>query len=219
MSGIGTLTRILLSLLASAFLCAQAPAPSENAETTIVPDTELRLVIEDCNVTIAPSQEDELTYDYDPALFQVSSETVEGVTTITMTGLEGAKAQYDSRIMLRLPETADRAVTICANRSGVGLSLVDANLDVTGTDSAFSFSAPAGYAKSLRCDLDGSAAALALSGAAGFTLSMEVQGCSASIPEDWPPLCQGEPYQHTRGAAGAVLELTLNGCSFTIKDA
>lgn len=179
----------------------------------------LKFVIENCNISIIKSSETDITYSYDASKFDVTS-IAEGTTMIITAKLRnGASAGLLDRVVIYVPEKDYNKIIVESVSAGVTLPELNSNFDVTSNGGSVSFRVMPNYNKSFNCELSGGAGTLKFaSDAKDYTVNMFITSSSVSVPSSFTSYTSGQSaYQHINGSGVAQFDITATNSAFSIK--
>lgn len=209
--------KILISLLLiCVFIMFSAV---DNINATEKPADNLKITVENCNVYVAFSTNEQYSYDFDSSKFKITTTTKDSTFEIHISKVTDAEVNWNDNITIYIPNKAYNLMTATSQKGGLSLPPVDANIILTSDSGAVAINLPPNYTKTVDYTGVKSSGSLNLSGITNFDINAKLNTSAVSTPKAWPSLKNGNSsYNHLSGNGAAKININLTNCSFSFNE-
>lgn len=147
----------------------------------------LLIEAEEASITIMHTDESDYKTDYDSSFFKVEEKVNDDMHVFTIEGIVDTENRtYEDRVFLYIPKEKEyKEVKILSNDSAISVDKIDAELNITGMESAVGIRAPEVLKHNITYISDESAGSIRMdSSTTDFKIILETEDSSFSFPYD-----------------------------------
>ena len=175
--------------------------------------------VNDCNIIIEKSIDDDFHYNYDPNVQNLDVKEQDGLMSISISGNQNPReVLLTDMAIISIPEHKYDTITVVGNKAGISLKDgIDADFSLTNTNGSMGISIDEKFSRNVDFVCNDSSGSLSiLETAKDYTLDINVESSSFSIAKEFPEY-KYEPYNYINGNGNAKITLDVDDSSFSVR--
>lgn len=175
------------------------------------------IVVKGCNISIQQGTSDDFEIQYNAKKIKVTESDTEEKTITLEKANRYVHLWPRDNVIIKVPNDISDydMLYIVAEGGGVGIDVVNANLDIQNNGGAVSITTPRHISKDINCSITGGAGSFTFSENSNFELHLTRTNCACSMNTRFPGDRNATDYRCTYGDGTAKININAVNCSLS----